>query len=186
MEEVVAQVAGFMSLAAKTAPKSLGQDYLVVRVATGEEVRRLAAAMEAFGRETGKKDFDRDGESVRQAAAVFLIGLKDAKPLGLNCGACGFPRCEEAAAHDGPEFRGPHCFWRAMDMGIALGSAVKTASLFNVDNRVMYRAGVVARRLGLIDADVVLGGSPGGDGEKHLFRPQAEGGLAGKRFRAAK
>jgi uncharacterized ferredoxin-like protein len=44
-----------------------------------------------------------------------------------------------------------------MDMGIALGSAVKTASLFNVDNRVMYRAGVVARKLGLIDADVALG-----------------------------
>ncbi|RJX22756.1 MAG: hypothetical protein C4570_00970 [Ammonifex sp.] len=157
MKDVVFQVAGFMALAARTAPKSLGQDYLSTRTITGNEILQLAEGMLAFGKETGKKDFDRDSESVRQAAAVFLIGLKDAKPLGLNCGACGYSRCEEATAHDGPEFRGPQCFWRAMDMGIALGSAVKTASLFNVDNRVMYRAGVVARRLGLIDADVVLG-----------------------------
>lgn len=157
MEEVVTQVARFMALSARTAPKSLGQDYLVIEVVTGEGVLKLAEAMLAFGKETGKKDFDRDGESVRQAPAVFLIGLKDAKPLGLNCGACGSSRCEEAAAHEGPEFRGPQCFWRAMDMGIALGSAVKTASLFNVDNRVMYRAGVVARKIGLINADVVLG-----------------------------
>jgi uncharacterized ferredoxin-like protein len=42
-------------------------------------------------------------------------------------------------------------------MGIALGSAVKTASLLNVDNRIMYRAGAVAREMGLIDADVVMG-----------------------------
>ncbi|MEW6572114.1 MAG: DUF2148 domain-containing protein [Bacillota bacterium] len=157
MQEIVAQVAGFMVLAARTAPKSLGQDYLVTRVVTGEDVLRLAGAMVAYGKETGKKDFDRDGESVGQSAAVFLIGLKDAKPLGLNCGACGLSRCDEAAAREGQEFRGPQCFLRAMDMGIALGSAVKTASLFNVDNRIMYRAGVVARRIGLIDADVVLG-----------------------------
>jgi uncharacterized ferredoxin-like protein len=42
-------------------------------------------------------------------------------------------------------------------MGIALGSAVKTASLMNVDNRIMYRAGVAARGAGLIDADFVMG-----------------------------
>jgi uncharacterized ferredoxin-like protein len=42
-------------------------------------------------------------------------------------------------------------------MGIALGSAVKTASLLNVDNRIMYRVGVVAREMGLIDADFAMG-----------------------------
>jgi uncharacterized ferredoxin-like protein len=42
-------------------------------------------------------------------------------------------------------------------MGIALGSAVKTASLLNIDNRIMYRAGVAAREMGLIDADFVMG-----------------------------
>jgi uncharacterized ferredoxin-like protein len=42
-------------------------------------------------------------------------------------------------------------------MGIALGSAVKTASLLNIDNRIMYRAGVVARKMNLVDWDFVMG-----------------------------
>ena len=44
-----------------------------------------------------------------------------------------------------------------MDLGIAVGSAVKTASMLNVDNRIMYRIGVVARKMKLIEGDVVLG-----------------------------
>jgi hypothetical protein len=36
-------------------------------------------------------------------------------------------------------------------------SAVKTASIHNVDNRIMYTIGVAAKKLGLLDADVILG-----------------------------
>ncbi|WP_165847766.1 ferredoxin domain-containing protein [Ammonifex thiophilus] len=146
-----------MALSARTAPKSRGEDYLVLRVLTGEEVVRLGEAMIDYGKKTGKKNFDRDGDNVKRSTAVLLIGLKDAKPLGLNCGACGWDSCQALSSpQEGPEFKGPHCFWRAVDLGIAVGSAVKTASLHNVDNRIMYRAGVVARQLGLIEADVVL------------------------------
>jgi len=55
------------------------------------------------------------------------------------------------------QFKGPNCALRLLDMGIAIGSAVKTASLFNVDNRIIQRIGVVAREMGLIDADFVMG-----------------------------
>jgi uncharacterized ferredoxin-like protein len=44
-----------------------------------------------------------------------------------------------------------------VDLGIAVGSAVKTAQVFNVDNRVMYRAGAAARWAKLVDWDFVLG-----------------------------
>jgi uncharacterized ferredoxin-like protein len=44
-----------------------------------------------------------------------------------------------------------------VNLGIALGSAVKTASLLNVDNRIMYSIGVAARELKFIDADIVYG-----------------------------
>ena len=37
------------------------------------------------------------------------------------------------------------------------GLAVKVAGMHNVDNRIMYRAGVLARELGQIDADFVMG-----------------------------
>jgi uncharacterized ferredoxin-like protein len=43
-------------------------------------------------------------------------------------------------------------------MGIALGSAAKMAMEMNVDNRIMYRIGVAARRLGhLPESSVVMG-----------------------------
>ena len=88
----------------------------------------------------------------------MLVGIKDAKPLSLNCGACGYARCADIPEpHDGPEFRGPYCAWRLADLGIAISSAVKTASIHNADNRIMYRIGPVVRKMGLIDADVVLG-----------------------------
>ncbi|MEM3904925.1 MAG: ferredoxin domain-containing protein, partial [Sulfolobales archaeon] len=40
---------------------------------------------------------------------------------------------------------------------IAVGSAFKTASNMNVDNRIMFSVGVAAQELGLIDCDYVLG-----------------------------
>lgn len=54
-------------------------------------------------------------------------------------------------------YTGPHCVMRMMDIGVALASAAKTASLLTIDNRVQQRVGAAARSLGLIDAEVVMG-----------------------------
>jgi uncharacterized ferredoxin-like protein len=147
-----------MEIAARTAPKTAGQDFVVTRVIEGQEVQALAEKMVEFGERTGKRNFDRDGKNVAASDAVILIGLKDAQPVNLDCGACGVEACTALLinSHEG-EFRGPQCAFRLLDMGIALGSAVKTASLLNVDNRIMYRAGAVAREMGLLDADFVMG-----------------------------
>ncbi len=89
---------------------------------------------------------------------VVLVGLKAGETVGLDCGACGVEACSEPLVNSFEgEYRGPQCAHRLLDMGIALGSAVKVASMLNVDNRIMYRAGVVAREMGLIDADIVMG-----------------------------
>lgn len=158
MDDVLKLAAELMALSARTAPKAAGKDFVVTRVVTGEDLRRLAADLEQYGVESGKKNFDRDGRNVAHSGAVLLVGLSGAQTTGLNCGACGYPRCADLPdPAPGPEFAGPFCAWRFMDLGIALGSAVKTASLLNVDNRIMYRLGVSARRLGLLDADVVAG-----------------------------
>jgi uncharacterized ferredoxin-like protein len=149
-------VADLMAISARTAPKTAGQDFVVIKIIEGDDLKRLAQKMFEFGERTGKGNFDRDGSNVRNSDALLLIGLKDAKTPGLNCGACGFDKCLKPNTHEG-EFRGPQCAYRLLDMGIALGSAVKTASLLNVDNRIMYRTGAVAREMGLIDADVVVG-----------------------------
>ncbi len=46
------------------------------------------------------------------------------------------------------------------DLGIAVGSAVKTASLHNIDNRVMYSAGAAARSLDIVKPCSVAYGIP--------------------------
>jgi uncharacterized ferredoxin-like protein len=154
--EGIQTVANLMALSARTAPKAVGQDFVVIKILEGEDIQRLGEEMMAYGQENKKKHFDRDGENVLHSEAVVLIGLKDAETVGLNCAACGDEVCIVPNTTDG-EFQGPQCALRILDMGIALGSAVKMASLMNVDNRIMYRAGVVARKIGLIDADFVMG-----------------------------
>jgi uncharacterized ferredoxin-like protein len=156
MMQGIQLVAELMAIAARTAPKSAGQDFVVTEILLEDEVRKLGEAMIAYGERTGKGHFDRDGGNVLNSDAVFLVGLKDADVLELNCGACGEEACIEINTFDG-EFRGPQCALRHLDMGIALGSAVKVAGMHNVDNRIMYRAGVLARELGQIDADFVMG-----------------------------
>ena len=151
-------VADLMAVAARTAPKSAGKDFVVIRVVEGDEVRELGARMVDYEARTGKKNFDRDGRNVVDSDVVVLIGLKDAETTGLDCGACGVELCEllEVNSHES-EFRGPQCAFRLLDMGIAIGSAAKMAGLLNADNRIMYRAGLVAREMGLIEADFAMG-----------------------------
>ncbi len=150
-------VTDLMTIAARTAPKSAGQDYIVIKVIEGEDCKRLGEAMTQYGERMKKRNFDRDGRNIAASLAVMLIGIKDAKSLDLNCGACGVDLCNDRIPAEHGEFKGPQCALRVLDLGIALGSAVKTASLLNVDNRIMYRVGVLARELGMIDADFVMG-----------------------------
>jgi uncharacterized ferredoxin-like protein len=44
-----------------------------------------------------------------------------------------------------------------MDIGVALASAAKQASLLNIDNRVQQRVGAAARALGYIKCEVAMG-----------------------------
>jgi uncharacterized ferredoxin-like protein len=151
-------VAQLMEIAARTAPKARGQDFIVTRIIEGEELKPIADKMAEIGERTERKFFVRDSKNVAASEVVLLIGIKDGQKGGLNCSACGVPTCADlnVNSHSG-EFSGPQCAFRSLDLGIAIGSAAKTASMFNADNRVMYTIGVAVRELGLIDADFVMG-----------------------------
>ena len=155
--DIMETAAELMAVSARTAPKAAGRDFVDIKVIGGEKIDNLADEMINYGIESGKGNFDRDGENVRNSDQVVLLSLNEADVLGLDCGACGFDKCEELELKSGPEFDGPICAWRLMDLGIALGSAVKTASILNVDNRIMYRIGVAAKKMGLIEGEVVVG-----------------------------
>jgi uncharacterized ferredoxin-like protein len=161
MKDALMTVAKLMSISAETAPKGRGENYISTVIIDGEDLKKLGNKMIKYGQDSDLDLFVRDGNNVLNSEAVVLIGLKACKPLGLNCGACGYESCEELdenyPSNADKDFMGPICIIRALDMGIALGSAVKTASIHNVDNRIMYRAGVIALKLELIKADIAMG-----------------------------
>jgi len=158
LKETVRLVGDMMELAARTAPKGMGQDFIEVKVLSEEDRVSLGNEMVSMARERGVGGFERDGRNVLESDAVVLIGLLPHKGAGLNCGACGFSGCEEFnSTARSMDFEGPNCALRLLDLGIALGSAAKTASEMNVDNRIMYRVGVAARRLGLMKARISHG-----------------------------
>lgn len=162
----VEEVANLIAVSARTAPKGRGVDNILTAVVTGKEKDELADAME---RKLERKRnpisaFGKDAEAVRESPVVILIGVRGTVPKKpenpLNCGACGHETCAEfikVEKKKGEDFTGPICIFEAMDLGIALGSAAKTASEMNIDNRLMYTLGAAAKDLNLLDADVIIG-----------------------------
>lgn len=163
--EAVRVAAGMMAVSARTAPKAAGIDRIQTLILDGDDLQLLASAMEEKfqSKAVPLQGFPSNAEQVRQSSAVMLIGVTgEPKRMAppVNCGACGHNTCEEfvkSGKREGEDFRGPLCIWQSIDLGVALGSAVKMASELNVDNRIMYTVGAAARKLKLMDADLIIG-----------------------------
>ncbi len=159
--EALIEVAKLMLVSVRTAPKAAGKDDILTMVVYGKEKNDLANKMDEIAEKRGDNGFRRDGKNTRDSEAVVLMGVRGNKSLGLNCGGCGFERCnefEKAPKQFGADFMGPNCLYKVLDLGISLCSAAKTASTLNVDNRIMYRIGPAALQLNwLSDATVVHG-----------------------------
>jgi uncharacterized ferredoxin-like protein len=159
----VVEAAKMMLVSARTAPKTGGVDDILTCLVEGDELESIAKAMDGIGDERGIDGFHRDAENVRDSDAVVLIGVRGSKKYALDCGACGYYTCDEFERADrtkGLDFIGPTCLFKALDLGIALGSAVKTAGVLNVDNRVMYRIGAAAVKLRMLPEATVMMGIP--------------------------
>lgn len=157
-DDALMTVAKLMEVAARTAPKAVGQDYIEIRILTGPEKDAVGQDMIKISEERNKAGYRRDGQNVLDAKILVLIGLLTHPGLGIDCKGCGHRDCASfnSAGIEG-DCHGPNCTHRMADLGIAVGSAAKTASMLNADNRVMERAGVAARRLGAMKSSVVYG-----------------------------
>lgn len=166
-KDAIRVTAELMVASARTAPKARGVDTTKSLIIDGDDLEALAAAME---RRAKKKPshlattMARDAGNVRNSSCVLLIGVtgtpkKIEQPL--NCGACGYESCERLLKarerKQTIDYSGPNCIFQAVDLGIALGSAVKLAAEFGVDNRIMYTVGSTAKEMGLLDSDVIFG-----------------------------
>ncbi|MFC1936004.1 ferredoxin domain-containing protein [Chloroflexota bacterium] len=157
----VLDTANLLVISARTAPKTGGVDDILAAVVCGREKETLAAEMDKMADEREIPGFKRDAQNTRDSEAVVLIGVRGTKKYGLDCGACGYPSCEsfeKVTRRTGRDFEGPTCLYKAIDLGIALGSAVKTASILNIDNRIMFRIGTAAKRLNYMrEASTIMG-----------------------------
>jgi len=169
---VVRQVGQLMAGAAMTAPKSGGQLLTAgspafletVLVEDPTTLLRLAEWMRARGAERREAIWFRDADAAQALDGVLFIGLVNPYPPNYDCGACGYATCAEflhatkqqRADAAELEFTGPTCTLRNVDLGVAVGSAARTAALHCVDARCQTRIAVAARKLGLIHADLAV------------------------------
>ena len=172
----VVEAAKMMLVSARTAPKTGGVDDVVTCLVDGEDLEQMAKTMDDIGEERGIEGFHRDANNVRDSDAVALIGVRGNKKYALDCGACGYGTCDDFTHADetgGMDFIGPTCLFKALDLGIALGSAAKTAGLLNVDNRIMYRIGAAAMKLKMLPEATVIMGIPVSAKGKSIYYDRA-------------
>jgi len=157
----ILETANLMVVAARTAPKAGGKDDILTAVVTGTEGEAIAVEMEKIAAERGNAAWTRQAGIIKDADAIVIIGVRGTKSYGLSCGACGFESCDDftkAEKRPRQDFVGPNCTIKILDLGIAVSSAVKIASILNADNRIYYRIGAAVRRLRyLSEASVIMG-----------------------------
>ena len=125
----------------------------------------LAGWLRARGKERQESIWFRDAEVAEAVDAILFVGLApNWYPPNYDCGACGYATCAEflhttrtlRKASAELEFTGPTCNLRDIDLGIAVGSAARTASLHAIDCRCQTRVAVAARELGVITAELAV------------------------------
>ncbi len=160
------RIAEEMIVAARTAPKGRGMDFLEMIVVEGDTIALLSDRMAEIGARllTGQA-FSRDALNIKLAEAIVLIGTRFGS-LGLAyCSLCGFENCSAKELHpDKP------CAFNTGDLGIAIGSAVSIAMDHRVDNRIMYTVGMAAKELALMAEEVkIIYGIPLSASSKNVF-----------------
>lgn len=151
-EKAILDAACSICAAARTAPKACGIDKLETAILIGEDKDALAEEMRAI---KPGSFFSRDADNVDASGAVVLIGTSGGT-RGLNelCGLCHHENCAACEAADGC------CEFNAIDLGIAVGSAVARAADLRIDNRVMFTIGKAAASLGLLGEHKLIMGIP--------------------------
>lgn len=153
-KEYVLSVAKAMMAAARTAPKGKGIDNLEIVTVSGGKIQELAEQMHEYAEKLNRMFFHRDAGNIEAADAIVLIGTRIAS-IGMDCGMCGYRTCAEKNAH-----KGVPCVFNTGDMGIAIGSACAIAADNRVDSRVMFSAGLVAQKIGLIQGCHIVNAIP--------------------------
>lgn len=147
-QQAALQVAGLMVAAARTAPKTRGIDNIKILALADPAARAsLVAKMRELACANNRPSFERDANNIAASPVIVVIGV-ETNPAGLNCGWCGNANCESLESAHGA------CAFNAIDLGIAVSSAVGAAANARVDTRVMFSVGQGSLALDLFGGQV--------------------------------
>lgn len=130
-KEVILYVAKLMVAAARTAPKARGIDTTKSMILIEGEKEQLFQQMV----NDAKGELTPTLKSIQNATAIVLFGVDYDKTKPPEDSTNKF---------------------KLIDLGIAVGSAVKIASILNVDNRIHGGPARTALKMGIIKADEVV------------------------------
>ncbi len=146
--EGIINIAKLMAISARTAPKSKGIDNIEIALITGDDIQKVRKIMKEIGEKENIPFFIRDSKCLESCKAILIVGVKK-NPLGLTyCSYCGFKNCGEMKRN------GANCFFNIVDLGIAVCSAINTASLIHVDNRIMFSIGRTVKEMKIMPDEV--------------------------------
>lgn len=147
-KDAVLQIAGLMTAAARTSPKTRGIDNIEVALLDDDTLKtKLVDTMKKISKLENRPSFERDANSIMLSPVIVLIGVKT-NPAGLNCGFCGYKTCDNLKKTPGV------CSYNSIDLGIAVTSAVGVANQLHADNRIMYSIGRAGLELGIFEKGV--------------------------------
>jgi uncharacterized ferredoxin-like protein len=147
-EEALKDIAEFMCVAARTAPKTRGRDNLQIIILNASEKKKVISRMKRIAKRDSRPSCERDAKSIKDSGPIVVAGTKR-EAIGLNCGFCGYSTCAELSRTKGV------CAYNAMDLGIALGSSAALAGRFHIDNRLMFSIGKAAMEEGILGKGIV-------------------------------
>ena len=149
IKKAIEQAGVSMLARAKTAPKAKGADTLEYILLEKEDFPLL---LEETVRQAHDHDipfFIRDAKNLEKSDMLLLIGCINETRHVPNCGFCGYIDCEENKKNNG------RCIYPAVDLGIAVGSALSLGQSLGVDTRVMMSLGKAAMSLNYFQKPVV-------------------------------
>lgn len=165
--QALSRVAAEMCVAARTAPKARGIDYIHTLFLTGADKDNLERKMREISQRKESEIgpwYKRDADNLHCAHGVVLIGAKRRTVRGLKeCGYCGHGTCAECLKSGGC------CSFIPLDLGIAIGSALCVCTNAKIDSRVMMSVGKAAEEMSYINEDIMWIAIPMSVSGKNIF-----------------
>jgi uncharacterized ferredoxin-like protein len=187
-KQAVREAAKIIGISIRTAPKSAGIDDITYRVLSDTqklkvylETKKIASILQKDKPKKVQKaielDWHSDATAIEASDCLILVAVKGRKAMGLNCAGCGFKDCQGFLKAKSPKtifMAGPFCIFQLLNLGIAISSAAKTASNLNIDNRIMFRAGLAGYRLGFLEGYSPVLGLPLSAAGKNIYFDRIE------------